>query len=503
MRLNFPATVLAFMAALWVKAIYPASSGIADTDFYWHVTYGQWMLENRMLPPGDTFSWTFNGAPYQLTQWLGELAMGLAYNVAELDGTKALSVLLTAVTIGFAWRGAARFVHTSMALGIALVCNLVNLVTPMRPQLFSFALLAASSYLVVSWLETGKRRYLMVFPPMLALWVNLHGAFVVGLLMLGLLAVGVTGESWKAGTLRQSYNRLLWVWGTLAASTLATLVNPYGFHALLNVVMIGGLRSSSVISEWMPVNLTTELGWFYLMNMVPFVAIMTVSGAKPRLTHGLIAGFFLTFGVLANRQVAMCAAVMAPFTAALLARTANYQSMARDISNPSRPMVHGVIAAVLIGSVPAIAAKGDGNWAATMNLQYPIKATDFIVANHLDQRVLSDTLESSYLIHRRIPVFVDGRMDLYRDAFFFQWYLASRGAPGWDVLLDEHKPSCLLLRQDMALRQTALAGGQWKQIFQDARYSVLVPSSSSLDEVPVTAVAYIDKDGRPLRPYMP
>ena len=105
MRLNFPATVLAFLAALWVKAIYPASSGIADTDFYWHVTYGQWMLENRMLPPGDTFSWTFNGAPYQLTQWLGELAMGLAYNVAELDGKKALSVLQATLSLA-GWKQA-------------------------------------------------------------------------------------------------------------------------------------------------------------------------------------------------------------------------------------------------------------------------------------------------------------------------------------------------------------------------------------------------------------
>lgn len=69
--------------------------------------------------------------------------------------------------------------------------------------------------------------------------------------------------------------------------------------------MIGGLRSASVISEWAPVNITTtELGWFYLMNLVPFIALIAITGVKPRLTIGLIAGFFLVFGILANRQVA-------------------------------------------------------------------------------------------------------------------------------------------------------------------------------------------------------
>lgn len=64
----------------------------------------------------------------------------------------------------------------------------------------------------------------------------------------------------------------------------------------------------------------------------------------------------------------------------------------------------------------------------TLNLQYPIKAADFLGQHKLTDRVLSDTLEASYLIYRGIPVFVDGRMDLYRDQFYFEWYLASRAA---------------------------------------------------------------------------
>ncbi len=503
MLLRFPTTVLIFIAILWVKAIYPASSGIADTDFFWHLTYGRWMVEHSAIPTGDIFSWTFAGQPYQLTQWMGEAAMGIAYNLGGLGGTKILSVVLAGITIGFAWLGARRYVHNSVAFGLAVLCNLVQIVTPMRPQLFSFALLAIAAYLVVSYIETRRPKYLIAYPALMAFWVNLHGGFIVGLLLIGMLAAGLTGEALLAKRLKASIRELIPVWVTVAAATVATLLNPYGINAMLTVLMIGGLRSSSVISEWMPVNLTNELGWFYLLNLVPFVALMSISEEKPRLTHGMIAGFFLVFGVLANRQVAMCAAVMAPVTAALLSRTPHYARMLPTLEDPSRPIIYTLILAMLAGSFPAIAAKGNGTWDATLNLQYPIKASDYLEQHDLSGRVLSDTLEASYLIHRGIPVFVDGRMDLYRDQFYFEWYLASRATPGWEKVLEMHKPKALLLRLDMAIRQAALAGGKWKQVYEDDRYSILVPTESHLPAVAPKELTYLDGKGGMLRPYMP
>ena len=123
MSLRFPTTLLIFLVILWIKSIYPASSGIADTDFYWHLTYGQWISDHMAIPAVDSFSWSFAGQPYQLTQWLGEALMGIAYQQAGLDGTKFLSVLLAAVTIGFAWLAARRFVHPAAAFGLAVMCR--------------------------------------------------------------------------------------------------------------------------------------------------------------------------------------------------------------------------------------------------------------------------------------------------------------------------------------------------------------------------------------------
>ena len=61
----------------------------------------------------------------------------------------------------------------------------------------------------------------------------------------------------------------------------------------------------------------------------------------------------------------------------------------------------------------------------------------------------------------------------------------------------------MLLRQDMAIRQAALASGEWKQVFEDDRYSVLVPKFSSLPEITPQDVTYLDGKGGMVRPYMP
>lgn len=505
MKIAFPATVLAFLAALWVKAIYPASSGIADTDFYWHIAYGRWILEHGLLPPGDIFSWSMPGAPYRLTQWLGEVVMGAAYNIWGLNGTKTLSVVLAAMTIGFAWMAARFYVHTSIALGIALVCNLVQIVTPMRPQLFSFALLAMLAYLLVAWSVTRLRRFLLVLPALMIVWVNLHGGYVVGLIFIGLFCAGQLAEAWKAGELQSRKHKLGLLCGTAFISGLATLANPYGLGAWESVLMISGLRSAAVISEWMPVNLTTELGWFYLLNLVPFVALLAF-GARPTLTQGMLAGVFLVFGVLANRQVAMCAAVMAPLTAALLAKAPQYARLAETVSNPSRWLAHSAVAAALLAVMPWIAAKGDARWQETINGQYPVNATAFLKEHGLTKRLMSDTLEASYLIYAGVPVFIDGRMDLYRDKFFFDWYLAARAAPGWRNLINRHAPQAMLLRNDMALRQVMLEAGDWKAVYVDDRYAVLVPNTPENARFPFITpppIAYLDDKGRMKRHYMP
>jgi hypothetical protein len=75
---------------------------------------------------------------------------------------------------------------------------------------------------------------------------------------------------------------------------------------------------------------------------------------------------------------------------------------------------------------------------------------------------------------------------------------------GWNRFIEKHYPDAMLLRNDLALRQAALAGGQWKLVYEDERYSVLLPATvASLPAISPRHVDYLDEHGRMIKPYLP
>jgi hypothetical protein len=475
----------AFLFMLLLRAFYIPAAGFDDPDFFWHIAYGQWILAHHALPAGDIFSWTMPGKPYLMTQWLGEVLMAIAYDSGGLSGTLLLSVLPAGIAIGFSFLSARQYTHPAVAMTIAGLCSVTLLLAPMRPQMFSFALLAVAMWLCVSCLDTRKTAYLLGFPPLIALWVNLHGGFVVGLVLLALMTVGLACEALLSGkntrsrleAFKEGYAAARLPGLILLLSIAATGLNPYGFSALANVFLIGSLESAKVISEWQTVDLTGKMGGFYLLMLIPYLGTLIIAGERPRLTLGLIGAVFLVFGYLANRQVMMCAAVMAPVIAEIVGKTENYRKMLLRMRNPSAPLGFGLALAFLIGLCFMNLERFNESALAARSSRYPVAATEFIQSRNLTARVLSDTVEASWLIHQGVPVFIDGRMDLYGDDFFFAWRAALEGKPSWKSFLDRHTPSALLLENDAALRQLALASGTWKLAHVDQKYSVLVPDS--------------------------
>lgn len=501
--LQFPATALIFVSVLWIKAIYPPASGIVDPDFYWHLSTGRWILEHGALPEVDQFSWSLPGEPYRITQWLGEFVMAAAYELGGLQATKALSVTLAGVTIFFAWRAAHLFLGNSMlALWLAILCNLVNVVTPLRPQIFSFAAMAVLAFLLASWVRRPRLTILLPVPALMALWANWHGGYVVGLLLLFVFCCCQAFEMYRVQADGDRRRQVLWLFGASFVAVLATLLNPYGVGAWWSVLLVSGLQSSAVIEEWKAVQITTEMGWFLMMSAVPFLASLTIA-RRPPLTAVVLGCLFLFFGATANRQVAFAGAILPFVTAWILAGSGQIRQICDTTPNPSRPVLYTAILSALLAVAPWIQAKGDYAWESTMDGLFPASAHRFLETHGLTERVLADVPESNYLMFHGLKVSIDSRMDYYRDRFVFDYLLANRGAPGWAEWLDRMNPATLLLRHEVALRQLALASGHWKLVYQDDRYSVLVPVGSGVPEVPARSLEYLDGHGRLIRNYRP
>ena len=119
-------------------------------------------------------------------------------------------------------------------MGFALFILRSRLVV--RPHIFTIFFLPL--YLLI--LEAGaKRRFWLVFlPPLMVIWVNLHGGFVAGFIVLfchlAALAAHLSFLKFKEGVWPRERLKDLYVLAAVTVATLAaTLLNPYTYEILL------------------------------------------------------------------------------------------------------------------------------------------------------------------------------------------------------------------------------------------------------------------------------
>jgi hypothetical protein len=194
----------------------------ADADLWGHLRFGLDLLSTHALPRWDPYSFTTDRV-WVNHEWLSELTMAAAYQALGPLGLNlikliAIGIVATIVIV------VARREHAPW-IDCVILCTLVVLATytrtqVIRPQLFSVPLFCVILYALTE-AEHGRFRAVMFLPVLFALWVNLHGAWIVGLACVG---------CWLAVTAWTTRDKRAALVALGIATVLATLVNPYGLE---------------------------------------------------------------------------------------------------------------------------------------------------------------------------------------------------------------------------------------------------------------------------------
>ncbi len=184
-------------------------------------------------------------------EWLTDVLLAAVFNHAGVFGLILLKLACTAVVI-LALAAAMAETDSSTLVQFAVLIGSAVVIKPQmqfRPQSFTFALLAVLIYLLTrdAYRRTGR---LWLAIPILALWANLHGGFIMGIAALGTYSAVSGLQDVIAG---RGYRRAIRLAAITGAAILATLATPYGFgtwqaiaHALRNPY------TRVVIVEWQP-----------------------------------------------------------------------------------------------------------------------------------------------------------------------------------------------------------------------------------------------------------
>ncbi len=162
-----------------------------DLGTGFHIRAGEYIIHNFTIPKYDIFSFIAPPLPWVAHEWLSEVIMAVVHHIFGLTGV----VLFFSLLIAFTYFLLFKFVRASGG-NIILSCFIVFLVAVSstlhwlaRPHIFSLTLLVVCYYILDAY-QYKSKNYLYLLPPITLLWVNLHGGFVIGFVLLGIYLCG-------------------------------------------------------------------------------------------------------------------------------------------------------------------------------------------------------------------------------------------------------------------------------------------------------------------------
>jgi len=260
-----------FQLYVLVYAFLFASRPISDADFWFHLKTGQYVFENGQVPHSELFSFTFHGIPWVAHGWLSGTFFYAIYAAVGLYALIFIFAVLTAVSFWIVLKDT--HVHPFI-LACALLLGIWSVLPNIgvRPRVFT--LLLASIFLVVlqKYARTGDGWRIWMLIPLMTLWANLHGGFVIGWALILLMIIGIVADTWTAGeTLRHVWHRIRTLGIVLVGCFLAALVNPYGIRIYepARRALSSSIYSRTVV-DWMSPS-------FQQPELLPLLALILLS----------------------------------------------------------------------------------------------------------------------------------------------------------------------------------------------------------------------------------
>lgn len=452
-----------------------------DIDFWWHLETGELIATTGVVPATDPYSYTASGRPWVAHEWLWELTIYWVYRW----GGYALAALLSAAVVMLTYLilygllrrlGANEFVAAALVLWAAVIAVPG---TGVRPREFTQLFLAFFLSRLFLYRE-GHIRHLWSLPLLMALWVNLHGQFLLGLGLLGLFAFSGVVDWLLAGG--KAPRHLLAVG---AATGAAACLNPAGPTILrypIDYYLQGDNPSFALVTEFQSPDFHQPLYLAFAASLL-LLALLPRPLDRRTFVESLLVIVFTLQALVSARQIAAYALVIPPL---LALRLGDRFALARELVPPalSRPLVAlnwllllAVASAGIVYASRPITSERLQLGREPINRSLPVAGARFIEEAGLPDPVYNEQSWGGYLIRQWYPrrrVFIDGRIDMYGPAIAGDYLRVVSLRPDWRDVLDRYGVRTVLIEKDSPLSALLLADGGWHRVFQGEVEDVFV-----------------------------
>ena len=461
--------IFSFPAALTILVVASvfalARNGMADPDIWWHLRNAEYLLRESRWPRVDVYSYTVFGNPWMNHEWLGELPYYLAWRAFGLVGIKVLSLLILELIFGgllyVCWRKSGNIKASVVACYLAILLGSVSFGP--RILLFGYIYLLALLFLLEDFRSHGAARLWFV-PPLFCAWINTHGSWVFGLIVLAIFIAGglVEGMWGRVEAVRWSAAQLRKLGVCLAASIAALLVNPYSYRLVLYPLDLAFHQKLNIahVAEWNSVDFHDARGKIALFFLVTLLLAALFGRGHWQLYEMGLAILGVYAGFTYVRFLFLAGILAAPLIANFLSFLPHYRP------EVDRPAWNALIIAGAFAFMAWTFPTGKRLW-QSVDREYPSEVLTRLSSLAASDRVLNFYLWGGYLGWRdsQFRDFIDSRVDVFEYAGVLKDYLDLLDLKDPFPILDKYRIRYVLFPPDELLTYALRHDTRWKVIF--------------------------------------
>ncbi len=478
---------------------------LGDADIGWHIRNGEMMMQSHRVTRADVFSGVVGsdgqietGRPWYSWEWLYDLGIGATHHWLGLNGVVFFTAVLLAWTFAYVFRltlmRGANVVIAAIFLLLTFGAASIHLFT--RPHVISWLL----AVIWFQWIDSAEesesqRKRLLWLPATMLLWINLHGGFVLGFVLLALYATAAGFRYFAVRDERPRVGAWLKTLGVVAAlSMVASMANPYGYK--LHVHVYRYLSDSWLmnhIDEFKSPNFHGLPQQCFAALLLVTVIALSARRESLRVSHGLVLLFAAYSGFYASRNLPTASIlfmlIASPILSRAIADSASDKNLprfaqrlfARIASSGSRAGAmefrlrgHAWTAVFLVMSFAVCVNHGKLGLRQLMNAQFDAKRFPVEAGGYLQKTdrplILAPDSWGGYLIYRLYPdyrVYVDDRHDFYGAKFLKNYLAIFLVAPDWKEQLERTHVSFVLAPSDSSLANILKETPNWRLVHED------------------------------------
>ena len=492
-RARFNVPFLAVLgAALAAVTLWMLPKSIVDPDIGWHLQNAAWLVQTHSFLHKDIYSYTVAGKPWVDPEWLAELAFYAGWRTWGDQGVflvEWLSIIGVMLGIfGLGWQRThdlrSAFAVTYTALFLASVSF------GPRTLLFGWLCLVAELAILEHFrsCRVGGTRVLWLLPPLFALWINLHGSWLIGLVLLVVFCgSGLVAGRWgciEAEPWQPEQRRTLGVVFLLSAAAL--FANPYGWRLVVYPFDLAFRQKLNIASvqEWQSLDFHTPRGKIVLLLLALGIVSQWVRARRWRLHEAgwLLIGLYA--GLTYSRFLFLAAILLLPILADQI-------PAADDGWRRKRPLLNGIILVALLLSM-AVAYPSRHRLQAASKQQDPVAAINYLREHPPVGHLFTAYEWGGYLILHdpALPVFIDSRVDVFEHHGVLRDYLYAVHLRNTFAVFRKYDVSAVLFPASAPLTYLLLHTPGWAVHYRDKTAVLLVrePAAAGSTDAVLAAV---------------